>query len=745
TSTLQSSLPSLRNTEIITLDVEWPSIVTESVENVASGATADTPAYVIYTSGSTGVPKGCIVTHYNVIRLFASTEHWFHFSARDVWTLFHSSAFDFSVWEIWGALLHGGRLVVVPYQTSRSFDLFYRLLAKQGVTVLNQTPSAFRQLIAAEERDGLRPDLSLRLVIFGGEALELQSLRPWFLRHGDHMPQLVNMYGITETTVHVTYRPLSIADLDRQGSVIGGPIPDLQLYILDRYLEPVPVGIPGELHVGGAGLARGYLNQPDLTATRFIPHPFGEGVHNRLYKTGDLARQLPDGDIEYLGRLDQQVKIRGFRVELGEIEAALARQSDVSHAAVITRKNRAGETQLVAYVVPAVGASLDFAEIRRNLRTFLPEYMIPGLFVELDALPLTRNGKIDHAALPDPSGARLDAADKAAPPRDALEELLAALWERILDVRGIGVHDNFFDAGGHSLAALRLSAEVEREFLIRLPVSALFQNPTIAGLAALLRSRPELPWLPAVPIQKGDGRQPLFFVPGGGGNMVYLTALAPLLGSQQALYGMQYRGLDGETPPDTSVEFIAGRMLEAIHGVQPSGPYRLGGHCFGGLIAFEMARQLCRRGEQVELLAILDIPAPLGPAVSSIDPGQAYWIETLAQAWEEATGKYLPVRRADLEAAGEESQLELLRRALVSADLLPSEAPLNSIRGMVNVFRANSMARYRCEDTIPAPIKLFRASEFHAQFDYSAAEDANSEAPSTLGWARLSTEPVAVH
>ncbi|MYM53385.1 amino acid adenylation domain-containing protein, partial [Pseudomonas aeruginosa] len=298
---------------------------------------ADNLAYVIYTSGSTGKPKGTLLTHRNALRLFSATEAWFGFDERDVWTLFHSYAFDFSVWEIFGALLYGGRLVIVPQWVSRSPEDFYRLLCREGVTVLNQTPSAFKQLMAmACSADMATQQPALRYVIFGGEALDLQSLRPWFQRFGDRQPQLVNMYGITETTVHVTYRPVSEADLEGGlVSPIGGTIPDLSWYILDRDLNPVPRGAVGELYIGRAGLARGYLRRPGLSATRFVPNPFPGGAGERLYRTGDLARFQADGNIEYIGRIDHQVKVRGFRIELGEIEAALAGLAGVRDAVVL--------------------------------------------------------------------------------------------------------------------------------------------------------------------------------------------------------------------------------------------------------------------------------------------------------------------------------------------------------------------------------------------------------------------------
>lgn len=337
--------------EVVLLDQHAAQIATESVENPVLEVTPDDLAYVIYTSGSTGKPKGVLVNHSNVIRLFDATDHWYQFNEHDVWTLFHSYAFDFSVWEIWGALFYGGKVVVVSYETSRSPEAFYQLLADEGVTVLNQTPSAFRQLIMVEERRGANPDLALRYVIFGGEALELQSLRPWFKRHGDQKPLLVNMYGITETTVHVTYRPITMKDVEEgMGSVIGVPIPDLKVYVIDEEKNLVPVGIPGELVVGGAGVARGYLNRPELTAERFIEDPFDE-EGGRLYRSGDLVRYLENGDLEYLGRIDHQVKIRGFRIELGEIEASLNQHDAVQESVVIPREDQPGDKRLVGYVV----------------------------------------------------------------------------------------------------------------------------------------------------------------------------------------------------------------------------------------------------------------------------------------------------------------------------------------------------------------------------------------------------------
>ncbi|MBV6332618.1 amino acid adenylation domain-containing protein, partial [Pseudomonas aeruginosa] len=399
---------------------------------------ADNLAYVIYTSGSTGKPKGTLLTHRNALRLFSATEAWFGFDERDVWTLFHSYAFDFSVWEIFGALLYGGCLVIVPQWVSRSPEDFYRLLCREGVTVLNQTPSAFKQLMAvACSADMATQQPALRYVIFGGEALDLQSLRPWFQRFGDRQPQLVNMYGITETTVHVTYRPVSEADLEGGlVSPIGGTIPDLSWYILDRDLNPVPRGAVGELYIGRAGLARGYLRRPGLSATRFVPNPFPGGAGERLYRTGDLARFQADGNIEYIGRIDHQVKVRGFRIELGEIEAALAGLAGVRDAVVLAHDG-VGGTQLVGYVVAdsAEDAERLRESLRESLKRHLPDYMVPAHLMLLERMPLTVNGKLDRQALPQPDASLSQQAYRA--PGSELEQRIAAIWSEILGVERV--------------------------------------------------------------------------------------------------------------------------------------------------------------------------------------------------------------------------------------------------------------------------------------------------------------------
>ncbi|WP_459620549.1 amino acid adenylation domain-containing protein, partial [Burkholderia sp. 3C] len=446
-----------------------------------AGLSADSLAYVIYTSGSTGQPKGVMIEHRNVTRLFSATDAWYGFDHTDTWALFHSFAFDFSVWEIWGALLHGGRLVVVPKLVSRSPQECYALLCEAGVTVLNQTPSAFRQLIAAQAESNRTHQL--RYVVFGGEALEVGMLRPWYDDARNTACQLVNMYGITETTVHVTYWPLQVNGGGTPAS-IGRPIPDLSAYVVDGNLNPMPIGVPGELCIGGAGVARGYLNQPELTAKRFIRNPFGTNEQDRLYRTGDLARFLPDGTLEYLGRIDTQVKIRGFRIELGEIESALSALDGVREALVIAREDEPGDKRLVAYyVIDPDQTKTDSATLRTGLSRTLPDFMLPSAFVALERFPLTANGKVDRAALPKPAQS-VDTQHYVAP-RTSIEERLAAIWAQVLRLDQVGIHDNFFAAGGDSIRAVSVLSKAKAQGLDFALVD-LFTQQTIANLAQAL-------------------------------------------------------------------------------------------------------------------------------------------------------------------------------------------------------------------------------------------------------------------
>ncbi|WP_416768984.1 amino acid adenylation domain-containing protein [Pseudomonas sp. RHF3.3-3] len=532
---VQEALPPV---QVPVINLDDLDLRDESVRNPqVPRLTSASLAYVIYTSGSTGLPKGVMVEHRNVARLFTATEDWFGFNEQDTWALFHSFAFDFSVWEIWGALLHGGRLLIVPQLVSRSPQDCYALLCSAGVTVLNQTPSAFRQLIAAQG-DNAQPH-ALRQVIFGGEALDTAMLKPWYARAVNAGTQLVNMYGITETTVHVTYYPLQAEDAQRIGaSPIGKRIPDLQLYVLDARREPVPVGVVGELYVGGAGVARGYLNRAELSAERFLANPFSQEPNARLYRTGDLARWVADGSLEYLGRNDEQVKIRGFRIELGEIEAQLAACEGVRDALVLVREDEPGDKRLVAYVI----GNTDAGQLREQLRQTLAEYMLPSAFVNLEAFPLTANGKLDRKALPAPDRSAVASRGYEAPEGDT-EIAIARIWQDLLQLEQIGRHDHFFELGGHSLLAVKL-IERMRQIDLSADVRVLFGQPTLSALAAAVGGQREIEvpanvipegcqritpdMLPLVGLSQDDIDRIVASVPGGVANVQDIYALAPL-------------------------------------------------------------------------------------------------------------------------------------------------------------------------------------------------------------------------
>ena len=699
------------------------------------------PAYVIYTSGSTGRPKGVVVTHANVDRLFTATAPWFGFGPDDVWTLFHSYAFDFSVWELWGALLHGGRLAVVPFWESRSPEGFYRLLCDEKVTVLNQTPSAFRQLLWAEEAAPSAGELALHWVIFGGEALEPASLAPWFARHGDERPRLVNMYGITETTVHVTFRPLRAGDLGR-GSLIGRPIPDLSLHVLDAHLQPRPFLVAGEIHVGGAGLAQGYLGRPELTAERFVPDPFTNEPGARLYRSGDLARRLPDGDLEYLGRIDLQVKIRGFRIELGEIEAALAAHPAVREAVVLAREAASGERRLVAYAVRVPGddlGSLDAATLRAFLAERLPDYMLPSAFVLLDELPLTPNGKVDRRALPSPEDAGAAPLSRHVPPRTPLERFLAEQFRDVLGLpadREIGVHDDFFALGGTSISGAIFIHRLQAALAAAVPVVAIFNHPTVATLAEHLRQDSEFDSLSIslsreilVPLQEGSpDRRPLFCVHPIGGEAVSYRDLARHLDPGQPVYGIQ-----SPDPPLTDLRDMAACYLAAIRQHQPQGPYRLAGWSMGGVAAYEMARQLVEQGETVEVLALIDTLAPALLA-GEADPGGVGMIALFAAGLAWAHGLAVPA--VDFSGLDEDGALTLVMSLGREAGLLPPSIELAELRRLFDRFRANHYALYTYKpDPYSGDLLLFRASQRMGE----------EEEEATRGWGELVTGELRIY
>ncbi|HSH77597.1 MAG TPA: AMP-binding protein, partial [Herpetosiphonaceae bacterium] len=563
----------------------------------------DSLAYIIYTSGSTGQPKGAAVEHRQILNRLWWMWQAYPFAPDEVSCQKTALSFVDSLWELLGPLLQGIPTVILPDRTVRDLHLLVQSLGEHRVSRLWLVPSLLRVLLDSF------PDLqrrlpALKMWVSSGEMLPGELLQ----RFQQVMPDstLYNLYGTSETWDVTWFAPPSAAP-GTSRVPIGRPIANMQTYILDQQLEPVPIGVPGELYIGGLGLGRGYVNRPELTMERFIRHPLLNSARSPLYRSGDLARYLPDGNIEYLGRTDGQIKLRGFRIEPGEIEAALARYPDLRQAVVVAHDDEEAGARLVAYVVPKQPPGPAAHELRVFLRGRLPEHMIPTAFVSLDTLPLGVSGKVDRRALrtPDPAGTEVEAAFAA--PRDDLELQLALMWEQLLGRKHIGVRDNFFELGGHSLLAVRLFAQIHERLGRRLPLATLFEAPTIEELARLLRVDGWTPrWSTLVAIQPGGTRRPLFCVPPAGVTALSFADLARHLGPDQPVYGLQPVGLDDDQPPQTSVEEMAATYLKEMRALQPEGPYLLAGRCFGGVVAYEIALRLQAEGQEVALLAVLD-------------------------------------------------------------------------------------------------------------------------------------------
>ena len=730
-SKLVEELPSSVG-KLVLLDSDGDVIASFAQENPVERVKADNLAYVIYTSGSTGKPKGVLIPHSGLVNLVSWHARDFAISSSDRSTQLAGTAFDASVWELWPYLTAGSTIYLVKPETILNPEKLRDWLVLKQITItVIPTPLA-EKLLALDWTE----NIALRTMLTGGDRL---SRFP-----KDSIPfELINNYGPTENTV-VTTSGL-VASTESVLPAIGRPIANTVIYILDKYLQPVPIGVPGELHIGGAGLARGYLNRPELTEQKFIPNPFSNEPGSRLYKTGDLARYLPDGNIEYLGRIDHQVKIRGFRIELGEIEATLAQHSNVREAVVIAREDIPGDKRLVAYLITN-DAKTTINDLRFFLKTKLPEYMIPAAFVFLESMPLTPNGKVNRRTLPIPDASSLLRESSFVAPRDSLELQLAQIWSEILGVSGIGVRDNFFDLGGHSLLAVRLMAEIEKQFGKNLSLAALFQGATLEQLAILLRQKTHThSWSGLVAIQPLGNHPPFFCMPGSGGNVVYFHQLARHLGNDQPFYALQPPSLDGVSEPFRSVEEVAAYYLKAIQSLQPSGPYFLGGHSFGVLVAFEMAQQLLQLGETVALLALFDLPARLpGSAPKQLDWDDTRWLTNIAYILEMLSGKNLEISYESLKPLTPEAQLNYLKQQMESVNLLPPNSGIDRVRGIVQTIKADELAfmSYLPQGGYPGPITLFRTSEVY-QDKLGMLGKITSDP--TWGWNQLSTQPVEVH
>jgi len=556
---LAQNLP-VNTAEIIYLDELSATIASESQADPEIRTTADNLAYVMYTSGSTGQPKGVAVTHRNVVRLVKST-NYASFAADEIFLQSATISFDASTFEIWGSLLNGARLALMPPGCASLGELG-QAIKRFEVTTLWLTAGLFHLMV-----DNHLDDLQdVRQLLAGGDVLSVPHVQKVLAELKGC--RLINGYGPTENTTFTCC--YSIDDPDSlTGSVpIGRPISNTSVYILDGCMNPVPVGVRGELYIGGDGVARGYLDRPALNAERFVPDPFSQVSGASLYRTGDLVRYRANGEIEFIGRMDTQVKVRGFRIELGEIESALAEHPTVREAVVVARKDN-GDKHLAAYLVPAAGVTLSIEDLREFLRGKLPDHMVPSVFVVLESLPLSPTGKVDRGALPPSNGARPATTKRFAPPADELELKLTKIWERVLGIRSISVNDNFFELGGHSLLAVRLFAQIEKSFGRNLPLATLFQAPTVKQLARVLREEGwPAPWSSLVMIQGGSNRTPFFCVHAAGGNVLEYHDLARLLGPDQTVYGLQAKGLDGREEPHTNIKEMAVHYLKEMREVQ---------------------------------------------------------------------------------------------------------------------------------------------------------------------------------
>jgi amino acid adenylation domain-containing protein len=576
-------------------------------------ASKENLAYLMYTSGSSGKPKAVTISNGGLDNILQAVKFGIPIDSQDVGTMVHSVGADISVWEMWAPLTSGGRLVLVPRELSRSPSDLVQLFVREGVTVTSQTPQALYQLMEAAD-DYVDPGgtLALRAIVVGGEPLESARLTAW--RHSfETAPTLFNMYGPTEVTIWASMHHVNatdVAELSPSVVGIGRPLANCRIYILDGNMQPVPPGVAGELYVGGIGVAREYRNRPRLTAERFLPDAFSRDSGSRLYRTGDVARWLPDGSIAFINRIDEQVKLRGYRVELGEVNSVLLQQPGVHQAATIVREDEPGNKKLVAYIVAGKHAH-PMAHLKVALQSFLPEYMIPAAILEVDHLPLSANGKLDRKALPKPeSWPHSDSEAKHAPPRDNTEACVIQIWEEVLGVHGIGIRDDFFAVGGHSMNAVVAVSKLSAAYGRRISVATLFQYPTVEQLGAYLRHDVAAePQSTMIAIQKHGSLPALFCVHAAGGLATSYTQLARELGPTQPLYAFQSPDVGAQNPAPGRIERLAQEYVDGLRKLQMRGPYQLAGWSLGGLIAYEMAQQLSLAGEEVSLLALLDSTA----------------------------------------------------------------------------------------------------------------------------------------
>ncbi|GJD17563.1 amino acid adenylation domain-containing protein [Rivularia sp. IAM M-261] len=611
-SNLLPKLPAL-STNLVCLDSQWDTISQHSQENLVCDTNIDDLIYVIYTSGSTGKPKGVMVPHRGIVNQLHWRQSTFGLTAKDKVLQNISFSFDPSVWQIFWPLCFGGQLVLPRVGGHQDSAYLVKLIAEQQITITAFVPSMLRVIL---EEKGIEACSHLRHISCGGEALTMELIEQFFARLGlDGV--LHNVYGPTEASIDATFWKCQ-RNVSTSVAPIGKPILNASVYILDENLQPTLPGEAGELYIGGVGLANGYLNRPELTSEKFIINPFGADSKERLYKTGDLARYLPDGNIEFLGRIDHQVKIRGFRIELGEIETTLLQLPNIRETVVIARHEEGREKHLVAYIVLEKGQTITKSEIRNYLTSKLAEYMVPSSFVILEALPLNANGKVDRNALPAPLHTR-EELEKFVAPESTVEIQLASIWQELLGIESIGILDNFFELGGTSLLATQMLIKIENKLAKKLPLATFLKAATIEELANVIQKETPEIWSAIVPIQPHGKKAPLFCVHGADVNVLVFQNFVEYLDSEQPVYALQPQRPNGEQDYLNRIEDIATEYIKHIRTVQPTGPYYLAGYSIGGVIIFEMAQQLVAQGQEVKLLAFFDTACPIYFQHQSVD------------------------------------------------------------------------------------------------------------------------------
>jgi amino acid adenylation domain-containing protein len=676
---------------VLYLEADGKILSGQSRENLPLVTRPENLAYVIYTSGSTGKPRGVLLMHRGLVNHGVASIDLYGIERSDRMLQFSSISFDIAVEEIFPTWFAGGTVVLRSDQMSLATNDFLRWIKQHRITALDLPTAYWHELVheLADSHEKL-PE-RLRLVIVGGEKASASAYASW-LKAGGGRVRWVNTYGPTEASVIVSAYEPDPSQPFPDNLPIGRPISNVRLYVLDSELQPVSVGEPGELHIGGPGVARGYLNHPELTEAKFISDPFSREPGARLYKTGDMVRYLPDGNIEFQGRIDFQVKIRGFRIELGEIEAVLEKHPGVAQA-VVTAREVNGEKRLAGYIV-AMPHAVTAAELRRHLKDSLPEYMVPADFVFLKSFPLTPNGKVDRRSLPVPESTESVDTESFVAARNEIESSMLNLWEQVLGKRPIGVRDNFFELGGHSLLAVRLTSRIEKQFGKKLTITALIQAPTVERLVLLLKEENPA-WSPLVPLHAGGSKPTFFFVHGLGGTVMRFHELARHMVPDQPFYCFQAQGMDGKLPYLDRVEDMASLYLKHLRAAQPQGPYFLGGYSFGGLVALEMARRLLSEHEEIAVLTLVDTYLPRNESRSLL--GKFFSLSTgqkLAYVKKRLTRYGRGIKRR-IDALSLPPAIKAVREACAAAELRyrPQLYP-----GRVVLFRASEKALRGLDD-----------------------------------------------